>query len=417
MRDKATGTLPPTEAATIERFHRTMLHIGLWMLPTVFLLEWVPEIVDGTPGRLPRWYIYMALWVWSWVLLHRARPNALWVMLPGIAYIAVNTSLEATWDRNVGAPDPATALAILVGLGVVVVALAYPRFWILLGAMTATVGTVATVTGIDQQLTRDELLIRIAAPMLVIGLAGWVIRRLRDDLARAARLSQESVEARDQLVAAVSHELRTPLTGILGLSEELLNRHDNLDATETSEFTRLIVEQSREMSYIIDDLLVAARVNAGSLTLRMEPIDAGEEITRVLEMVNVHLPSNRTITVEGPSATLLADRVRFRQIVRNLVNNATRYGGDETHISITLSDESAAISITDDGGNLDVEDAEAVFDPYFTAHEPHAVPGSVGLGLPVSRTLARLMDGDVTCTVESGTTRFDLSLPLANRMT
>ena len=263
------------DSISIERFNRAILRLALWTLPLVLFLEWIPEVLDGEPEKLPRWYIYAALWVLSVVLLRREKAaSALWVILPSVGYLAVNTVRESIEGRNLGAPEPATTLAILVGLSLVIVLLARVWFWPLLVALTGTVGIVAAVTGVNEDLGTDDLVIRVIAPMLVTALSAWIIRRLQDELANAALSTRAADDARDQLVAALSHELRTPLTGVVGLSEELATSLESFTPDETEELTHLIESQAKEMSHIIEDLLVDA-VNLGRIGIHHHDAEVG----------------------------------------------------------------------------------------------------------------------------------------------
>ncbi len=135
------------------------------------------------------------------------------------------------------------------------------------------------------------------------------------------------VLAKDRFIASVSHELRTPLSVVVGLAAEL-DRHDaDFTDDERREFMGMIRRQSREVSDIIDDLLVSTRINETSLTVFPEEFDLGRLVAQVID----DLPSEVTtrVTMESPDhVSVFADPVRTRQIVRNLLTNAYRYGGD-----------------------------------------------------------------------------------------
>lgn len=107
-----------------------------------------------------------------------------------------------------------------------------------------------------------------------------------------------------------------------------------------------------------------------------------------------------------------ADPLRFRQIVRNLLSNATRYGGDKIWIEIEDRAETITVSVVDNGDGVPVALEKRIFEAYERGnHGAVAQPGSVGLGLAVSRRLADLMGGTLEYRRVDGTTRFELSLP------
>jgi signal transduction histidine kinase len=222
---------------------------------------------------------------------------------------------------------------------------------------------------------------------------------------------EELVRAKDEFVATVSHELRTPLTAVVGLSDELQHRRPDFDESELTEFVALIAEQSNEVAGIVEDLLTAARTSVGTLVVTCEAVDVRIEVDAVL----AGLETNRggAFEVVGASPAVWADPSRFRQIVRNLVTNARRHGGENVRIELLQRAGRSVVAVLDDGDGIPDALREQVFEPYARAHEAGTQPASVGLGLSVARELARLMGGDVCHGREAGWTRFELLLPLA----
>ena len=216
------------------------------------------------------------------------------------------------------------------------------------------------------------------------------------------------VKSKDAFVASVSHELRTPLTVVSGLSHELSQRWMSLSDEEMEEFTSMLVGQSQDMADLIEDLLVAARANIGSVSVQMIPVDVAAEVSGVLAGFESH--TSRVIEADVPDATIDADPIRLRQILRNLVSNAIRYGGDEIEVVGDVIAGVCVIEVRDNGDPIAEEDRERIFEPYERAHEAAGRPGSVGLGLSVSRTLAELMRGSLTY-YHDGASVFRLELP------
>ena len=106
-----------------------------------------------------------------------------------------------------------------------------------------------------------------------------------------------------------------------------------------------------------------------------------------------------------------ADPYRVRQIVRNLLTNAVRYGGDEVSIKFHQSGDFATLQVVDNGPGVPADRQDAIFDAYFNLSDGRRHPESVGLGLAVARRLARLMDGDLTYRYQGGLSVFELRLP------
>lgn len=232
------------------------------------------------------------------------------------------------------------------------------------------------------------------------------------DRATAKARLEELLRSKDSFVASVSHELRTPLTVVTGMAHELNERWMDLSDSELAEFTRLLVEQSQDMSDLIEDLLVAARANIGNVAVRNEPIELDRQIENVLAgFANV---GSVDIRVKLEPGIVDADPIRVRQIVRNLITNAIRYGGRNVSVEMGSTAGARFVDVADDGPGIPVEDRERIFEAYERAHHTAGQPGSVGLGLTVSRTLAELMGGSLTYRfVDRSVFRLELSRDVA----
>jgi two-component sensor histidine kinase len=200
------------------------------------------------------------------------------------------------------------------------------------------------------------------------------------------------------------------LTAVVGLSSELASSLA-LAAEKQRSMARIIEEQASDTTAIVEDLLVAGRADG---QVAVVPIDVSvyEVITGVLKTFN-----ESGFVVGGDQISVKADLARLRQILRNLIGNAAKYGGESRSIVSGTFGGRGFIDVIDDGAGVDVIHVERIFDPYERAHPIELYPGSVGLGLAVSRRLARLMGGDVEYRREGGRTMFRLTLPLADSTT
>lgn len=198
-------------------------------------------------------------------------------------------------------------------------------------------------------------------------------------------------KARDEFVATVSHELRNPISALLGLAQELAQGYDSFEEDERREIVDVMARQADDASWIIEDLLVAYREDMSSMVVVTEMFDVAEEVARVLESVDAEI----AFDPEASSATVVADRRRTRQILRNLVSNAVRYGGPEIAVTTRRRDaETLEVLVSDSGPALSAFDAERIFESYERG-SGLLDSRSVGLGLSVARKLARLMGGDI----------------------
>lgn len=218
------------------------------------------------------------------------------------------------------------------------------------------------------------------------------------------------VASKDQFLASVSHELRTPLTVVNGMAAELHENWSNFSHEEVAEFVRLITDQSRDMAALIEDLLVAARADIGAVTIRAVPVDLRRELQAVLRA----LPDIELAKNEVRHLPVMGDATRLRQILRNLLTNAHRYGGPVIRAASSFDGEYVQVSIADNGNGIPADLHAKIFEPYERAHIRAGVTGSVGLGLSVSRTLAELMGGTLSYRYADGESVFDLTLPAAS---
>ncbi|MGI9610520.1 MAG: sensor histidine kinase [Acidimicrobiia bacterium] len=226
---------------------------------------------------------------------------------------------------------------------------------------------------------------------------------------------KETSESKDRLLASVSHEIRTPLTAIVGLSEEIVSSRTSLGGEELDELNGIIALQSRELAELVEDLLVASRAESGSLSIKPEYIDLREEVHSVLRGVQESHPSNKAIVISGGEVVAWADALRCRQVFRNLLTNAIKYGGDRVAVLVRKVGNEAQVLVVDDGHGVTADEEELIFERYYRSQDSPTQPGSVGIGLAVSRQLAEMMGGDLRYIGTSDEPRFEFSLPTGPR--
>lgn len=240
------------------------------------------------------------------------------------------------------------------------------------------------------------------------GLEFEVIARTEELRSAMARL-EDLVRAKDIFIASVSHELRTPLTAVLGFASELASESSRLSPDEVAVSARIIAEQATDLSAIIEDLLVAARRDIQAVSVLSEEVAIVDEIHAVIRVMN---PADqaRIGPVEG-QLLVRADRLRVRQILRNLLNNAVRHGGPNIQVELGAWNGFSTVTVLDDGTGIPPEFQAGMFEPYFHGVGDPGQPASIGLGLAVSRFLARLMEGEVDFVPQATGTGVRLSLP------
>lgn len=246
----------------------------------------------------------------------------------------------------------------------------------------------------------------------------WVrdtARAIRDDRGRVLHYDGSFVDvtdkidaqrAKDDFIAIVSHELRNPIAVVLGLGHELANNYDSFSDDDRREMAEMIARQADDASWLIEDLLVAYRDDLSRVSVTSEEFDVGKEVERVLEVIEHPVE----IVISDGSGQVIADSRRTRQILRNLVSNALRHGGDELRIQIGEVGDRTEVRVQDSGDPIPAAELDQIFKMFQRGSSPtHSK--SVGLGLSVARRLARLMEGDLTYRSQDGWSTFVLSLP------
>jgi hypothetical protein len=235
--------------------------------------------------------------------------------------------------------------------------------------------------------------------------------RLNDQLTAQNNTLRSLERSRLEFIASISHELRTPLTAVMGFASELRDRSGDFTDEELVQFSSLIASQSTEVAGLVEDLLVITRAEAGHLEVRPEVVRVAEEVERVFES----MPRDREdqeASLDLADVEAWADPLRVRQIARNLLSNAGRHGGPHVRVLLETVGAQVILSVRDDGQGIPAADRESVFQAYGRSRSFHGRPGSIGLGLTVSRYLAEAMGGALTYDRVEGESHFVLRLPV-----
>jgi signal transduction histidine kinase len=245
----------------------------------------------------------------------------------------------------------------------------------------------------------------------------WLILRRRV-LAREMEMrSQIDAEkalnrAKDEFIAGLSHELRTPLTSIVGFSELLVT--SPLIDVEAREQLGLIHGSASDLTRMVEDLLVAARIDADALSVKPESIDLAHLVKTATSSYEV---TGDGIVIDVPPIEAYADPLHVRQIVHNLVSNALRHGGGRVVVTATHNRGKAVLVVADDGPGVPPELEERLFQRFLHEGRLALVAGSVGLGLAISRELAHRMGGSLRYGRVHGWTAFTLTIPTVPAVT
>jgi PAS domain S-box-containing protein len=243
-------------------------------------------------------------------------------------------------------------------------------------------------------------------------------RRAVEDARRVAA-AEASSRAKSEFLASMSHELRTPLNAIGGYAELLsMGVHGPVTPEQAQDLERIAASQ-RHLLAIINDILNYSRIEAGHLAYERDPVPLGKAVAAVVAMVQLQA-GRRGLSVAGPEGdadvVARADRIKVEQILLNLLSNAVKFTPEGGRITATCGvlEGRAAVTVADTGEGIPQDQLDTIFEPFVqlgrsltSGHE------GAGLGLAISRDLARGMSGDLTAQSTPGTgSVFTLTLPL-----
>ncbi len=217
------------------------------------------------------------------------------------------------------------------------------------------------------------------------------------------------MEAKNSFLASVSHEIRTPLTAIVGFAQLLGDEEAGLQDEDRHLMVSSIAQQAQEVSNLVEDLLVVARNELAEIEIGDQNVDLVDQLGQTLEAGGT-FTTRVEISTHGHISEVRGDPPRIRQILRNLLTNAERYGGPEVRVRISSDEETVVVAVTDNGSGIPAEQWEKIFEPYQRAHESGNQPESVGIGLAISRQLAERMGGTLDYRYEDGLSIFRLTL-------
>ena len=219
------------------------------------------------------------------------------------------------------------------------------------------------------------------------------LRRHTLDLEKANRDLREEGDMKSEIVAMTSHELRAPLTTILGFTESLRERGDHLSAEQHDLFLEGIDRQARRLFRLVDDLMVASRLDTGSLGAVPEDVQVRRFVIEAIET----LGNGGTVTIDVPDdLEAHVDPDHGRRIVVNLVRNAQKYGNPPITVSARPDGEEIELAVSDEGPGVSPDFEERLFQKFERADVRQSrEQGGTGLGLAIVRGLAEVNRGSV----------------------
>jgi signal transduction histidine kinase len=241
------------------------------------------------------------------------------------------------------------------------------------------------------------------------------LSQMNDELHRRQIALEQAMGARNRFYASMSHELRTPINAVIGYSTLMLdNIYGPLNAKQKEGLQRTL-KAARHLLELVNDVLDLSKIEAGKIELSLQPVmfpSIIEDLFVTVRPLADEYGSSLNLEMEGEPFNIVSDPRRVRQILLNLLSNAIKFGeGEPIHV-VCKHDESngVEIEVNDEGVGIAKEDIARIFEEFVQVSESKQ-PGT-GLGLPISRRLALLLDGALTVhSVPGQGSSFRLTLP------
>jgi len=243
----------------------------------------------------------------------------------------------------------------------------------------------------------------------------------RAEAERARSEAEAANRAKSDFLAMMSHELRTPLNAIAGYAQILdMGIHGPVTEQQRDALDRIARSQAHLLT-LINDVLNFARIDAGQLRYVVQDVHMHDTLAGLEPLVAPQVAARRlTFSYDpcGSDIVATADGDKVRQVVLNLLSNAVKYTpvGGTVRLGCDADATTVRVHVTDSGPGIDADQLPVIFEPFVQGHRALNRPNEgVGLGLAISRDLARGMRGDVMVTTELGVgSTFTLALPRAS---
>ncbi|HWL41248.1 MAG TPA: ATP-binding protein [Gemmatimonadaceae bacterium] len=241
------------------------------------------------------------------------------------------------------------------------------------------------------------------------------LSQMNEELHRRQLALEQAMGARNRFYASMSHELRTPINAVIGYSTLMLdNIYGPLNAKQKEGLQRTL-KAARHLLELVNDVLDLSKIEAGKIELALQPVmwpALIEDLFITVRPLADEYGSTLSLEMEGEPFNIVSDPRRVRQILLNLLSNAIKFGeGKPIKVSCRQTGSGGVqIEVKDEGLGIAEEDVVRIFEEFVQVSESKQ-PGT-GLGLPISRRLAQLLDGSLTVhsSLGSGST-FRLTLP------
>jgi signal transduction histidine kinase len=241
------------------------------------------------------------------------------------------------------------------------------------------------------------------------------LSQMNDELHRRQIALEQAMGARNRFYASMSHELRTPINAVIGYSTLMLdNIYGPLNAKQKEGLQRTL-KAARHLLELVNDVLDLSKIEAGKIELSLQPVmfpSLIEDLFVTVRPLADEYGSTLSLEMEGEAFNIVSDPRRVRQILLNLLSNAIKFGEGKPIRVVCKQNEAngVEIDVVDEGVGIAKDDMTRIFEEFVQVSESKQ-PGT-GLGLPISRRLAQLLDGSLSVHSDPGHgSAFRLTLP------
>ena len=220
---------------------------------------------------------------------------------------------------------------------------------------------------------------------------------MSDELTRISASEQRAAELRNAFNSIVSHELRTPITAIYGGAKLLARRDRELDDATRQELIDDLETEADRLYRLVEDLLILARSEGGTLERTGEPVAMAHLVRRVTASEQERWPGARFEFQSTTQITARADETYVEQVLRNLLSNAAKYSPAGTKVEVIVDEvpEGVRVRVLDSGAGVREDEVDRLFQLYYRSPETAAKAGGAGIGLFVCRVLVEAMGGRI----------------------
>jgi len=255
-------------------------------------------------------------------------------------------------------------------------------------------------------------------PIRVLGVIQNINKQKKHehDLIKAKEKAEKSEKLKSAFLANMSHEIRTPLNAIVGFSSLLAE--EGLDSEQKTSFRNIIIKQNDLLLTLISDILDLSKIESGNMDIRPKKIDAIKLIDEIyssyIHLCPLEIKLTKNYNGTPDDFVIIADYNRLRQILINFISNAFKYtkkGKIEIGCKVETEGQSVKLYVKDTGIGLSNKEQKKVFTPF--KQIDHMAQGT-GLGLSISKSLADLMNMEISVKSEKGKgSEFYVLIPIA----